>query len=103
MSVIFRNNEKEMRFLLFILKLVNPFTPKPAILSILLCLTPDKFTCQWGTPEVNGLIILKKCTTVKVPMSKILIKLIKMLIASQCFGLIVTPFSRHSECINAEM
>ena len=25
--------------------------PKPAILSILLCLTPDNFTRQWGTPR----------------------------------------------------
>ena len=29
--------------------------PKPAILSTLLCLTPDDFTRQWGTPGVNGL------------------------------------------------
>ena len=33
------------------LTVFNPFTPKPAILSILLCLTPDNFTCQWGTPR----------------------------------------------------
>ena len=28
----------------------NPVTAKPAILSILLCLMPDDFTRQWGTP-----------------------------------------------------
>ena len=30
---------------------INRFTPKQAILNILLCLTPDDFTCQWGTPR----------------------------------------------------
>ena len=30
--------------------LPNPLTPKLAILSILLCLTPDRFTRQWETP-----------------------------------------------------
>ena len=29
---------------------------KQAILSILICLTPDDFTQQWGTPGVNGLM-----------------------------------------------
>ena len=29
----------------------RPNRPKPAKLSILLCLTPDDFTRQWGTPE----------------------------------------------------
>ena len=28
----------------------HPNRPKPARLSILLCLTPDDFTRQWGTP-----------------------------------------------------
>ena len=32
------------------LTLRRPNRPKPARLSILLCLTPDDFTRQWGTP-----------------------------------------------------
>ena len=32
------------------LTLWRPNRPKPARLSILLCLTPDNFTRQWGTP-----------------------------------------------------
>ena len=30
--------------------------PKPAMLSISLCLNPDNLTRQWGTPGVDGLI-----------------------------------------------
>ena len=32
------------------LTLWHPNRPKPARLSILLCLTPDDFSRQWGTP-----------------------------------------------------
>ena len=35
---------------------VNPLMPEQAKTGlILLCLTPDDFTHQWGTPGVNGL------------------------------------------------
>ena len=33
-----------------LINLVNLLTPKPVRLSILLCLLPDDFTRQWGTP-----------------------------------------------------
>ena len=42
---------------------INPFTPKPAVISILLCLTPDDFIRQWGTPGsqwVNACFTLKQ-------------------------------------------
>ena len=34
---------------------LHVFTPKPAILSILLCLMPDDLTRQWGTPRSQEL------------------------------------------------
>ena len=40
--------------------LINPLTSKPARLSILLCLTPDDFTRQWGTPGSQWVNVDKK-------------------------------------------
>ena len=42
-------------------EVVNPLMSKPAEtgrLSILLCLTPDDFTRQWGTPGRQWVIIV---------------------------------------------
>ena len=44
----------------------NSFTPKPARLSILLCLMPDDFTRQWGTPRSQWVKLLPNNRVAKI-------------------------------------
>ena len=44
-----KSDSKKLRFTALTHSPLN--RPKPAILSILLCLKPDDFTREWGTPR----------------------------------------------------
>ena len=48
---------------------LNPFTPKRAMCSILLCLTPDNFTHPWGTLRSQWVNHSLKNCPIKVTLS----------------------------------